>query len=178
MSSRSRSLPPFLNPTASKTERDPVLREEHFTPLWDHYERYVRSLVGRSLGTVPLHRAEELAGRCGLHRRLLAGVGSVRRTLRNSANGVIDELAQEVAIALLKAIRRGSVDPQHGLRACAPVVKAWFCRTAYLITKGAVAEPALLVFAASAPEVQGNDGEESDGYSFEARSKADLRIPA
>ena len=158
MSSQTRSsasprlLPAFLNPVPAQVGTDRPLREQEFTPLWEHYLPYVQRLVVDALRHVSLHRAEELASARGTSQHLLAGVGVVRQALLGDG-ALQEDLAQEVAIALLQTIRG-----TRGVAAAAPVVEAWLRGAVKWIVRGKVREPAMLRFAAGTPAPEQGQG--------------------
>jgi len=158
MSSRTRSsasprpLPTFLNPVPAQVGTDRRLQEAEFTPLWEHYLPYVHRLVEDALRHVSLHRAEELASAKGASQHLLAGVGVVRQALL-SDGALHEDLAQEVAIALLQTIRG-----PRGVAAAAPVVETWLRGAVPWIVRGKVREPTMLRFAAGTPAPEQEQG--------------------
>ncbi len=131
----------FLTEQPSQ-DHDRALREDEFAEVWRRYETFVRRCASKALSHASLHRAARYAGANGENSHLLAGVGAVRRALACGDADIIDDILQEVAVALLTAIRAKPI------RASASVLEAWF-RTAVPRIAGRTArERAVLLFAA------------------------------
>jgi RNA polymerase sigma factor (sigma-70 family) len=111
----------FLTETSSDQSDEP-LRPEHFPALWAHFERYAHALVVARLGGHSLNKACAYAAGRRATEHLLATPGAVRGDLLRDQD-LIEDLMQELAVALLVALRGGR------LAAAVPAVKEWLRTT-------------------------------------------------
>jgi len=162
-----RSLPSFLNPTSSTTEFDRPLVESEFLPVWTYFEPYVYFRIWTALGRVSLHRAASLASAKGEHSCLLASPGAVREALSRL---LPNDISQDIAIALLLAIRRGA------LRASYHCIRAWLRKAVSFTVRKQVRQPATLCFAAGRLTVQDSEEEREDPAEAHARVEIECLV--
>lgn len=154
---------------APSHEHDRALSPGEFDAVWRRYERYAAGLIRNALARAPLHDAFRFAGANGESSHLLAGVGSVRRSLASS-DDLVEDALQELALALYSAIQQGRI------RAAAPAIEAWLRTTAPRIARDAARGRSVLLFAAGDPSpVEGSDrqGEEREADEGSASREPD-----
>lgn len=150
-------------------EHDRALSPGEFDAVWLRYERYAQWLIRGALARAPLRDAHRFAGANGESTRLLAGFGTVRRTLATS-DDLVEDALQEVALALFSAIQQGRI------RAAAPVIEGWLRTTAPRIARDVARGRSVLLFAAGDPppaERADDEGEERETSQGNASQEPD-----
>jgi RNA polymerase sigma factor (sigma-70 family) len=169
MSTRS-CWPSFLTLIPS-TELDRPIVEEEFCALWKCVEELVRRMVRRVLQRVSLGHERMLASARGEHADLLPRAASVRAGLCANEQ-FLDDLVQDVGLALLLAVRRGAV------RASLSVVRSWLAVTVQRLASDRVRSAARLMFAAGDEPRDDDDGTSSHEPRVESNAArlADARM--
>lgn len=138
--------PSFLNPVASDKVQDRAILETEFPEVWKRAHHDVRYLVYRTLERMQIRTPHGPEGRT--YGAFLPTAGGVRTGLIADEQ-FVDDVVQLVAVALVRATRRG------GVRAAISALRAWLRRTTQRITMVQVRRAAHLMFALDA------DGERS-----------------
>jgi DNA-directed RNA polymerase specialized sigma24 family protein len=146
-----RPLPAFLSTEPSDTVRDRPLREEEFVEVWAYYAPATARLIRRAVGRASLHQAAHLAaGASAAGASLLASSGAARRSLQRD-DAFQEDILQDVALHFWRWTKEGR------LRASAPFIWRWLEYAVRWITRAALRQHAVLVFAAGGTDLENEE---------------------